>query len=475
MKKTKIIATLGPSSSGRAKLGKIAAAGMDAVRLNFSHGTHSEYTQIIKDVRAVAAGEGRPLAIIADIQGPKIRVGEVGPGGVSLSKSEMIKLSSLAVPRARRVEIKTIPVSYRKPGGVLSVGDKVLLDDGRLVIKVTRVLSDAEVQCRVIKGGTLKSRKGINLPGKDIDLPSLTPKDRKDIEFALAAGVDYLAQSFIRTAGDVIKLRKLAGRLTDRKVRIIAKIEKREAIENIDEIISEADAVMIARGDLGVEIAPERVPYWQKELIRKARSQARTVITATQMLESMIENPTPTRAEASDVANAVYDGTDCVMLSGETAVGKYPVAAVRTMNRITRTVERSLPGFHPGTAQPAKSVTRVISAAACEVADSMKARAIVTPTSSGTTAYEISKHRPKTPIIAISSDHDVVNQLSLAWGVLPGVVAPAKDTEDMFAKAIAAAVAAGLAGKGDMIVITAGVLVNVPGTTNLIKIHKIDV
>ena len=449
----------------------MAAAGMDAVRLNLSHGTHAEYAKSIENVRRVASEAGRPLAVIADIQGPKIRVGEVGRDGVFLSRSEKIILSS----QARKAEMKIIPVSYRKLGTILTVGDKVLLDDGRLAVKVTGVLSEDEAECTVVKGGTLKSRKGINLPAKNINLPSLTPKDRKDIEFALAAGVDYLAQSFIRTAGDVIKLRKLVGRLTDRKVRIIAKIEKREAIDNIGEIINEADAVMIARGDLGVEIAPEKVPYWQKEIIRKARAQAKTVITATQMLESMIENQTPTRAEASDVANAVYDGTDCVMLSAETAVGKYPIAAVRTMNKIARTVERSLSGFHDGSESPGEPVTRVISAAACEVADSLKAKAIVTPTSSGTTALEISKHRPKTPIIAISSDHDVVNQLSLAWGVLPGVVAPAKDTEDMFAKAIAAAVAAGLAGKGDMIVITAGVLVNVPGTTNLIKIHKIDV
>lgn len=470
MKKTKIIATLGPASSGMAELGRMAAAGMDAVRLNLSHGTHAEYTKAIENVRSVAAEAGRPLAVIADIQGPKIRVGDVGEDGVYLSRSERIILSS----RARKREEKTIPVSYRKLGGVLSVGDKVLLDDGRLVIKVTGVLSEVEVECSVVKGGALKSRKGINLPARDINLPSLTPKDRKDIEFALAAGVDYLAQSFIRTAGDVIKLRSLVGRLSDCKVRIIAKIEKREAIKNIDEIINEADAVMIARGDLGVEIAPERVPYWQKEIIKKARSQARTVITATQMLESMIENPTPTRAEASDVANAVYDGTDCVMLSAETAVGKYPTAAIRTMNKIARTVERSLSGFQDGNESPGKPVTRVISAAACEVADSLKAKAIVTPTSSGATALEISKHRPKTPIIAISSDKDVVNQLCLAWGVNPGVVAPARDTEDMFDKAIEAAGDSGLAAKGDMIVITAGVLVNVPGTTNLIKIHKMD-
>ena len=443
---------------------------MDAARLNFSHGTHDEYSRAIANVRAVANAVGRPLAVIADLQGPKIRVGEMPAGGVKLVRGQQVDLTARRETGSR----DSIPVAYGDLPNVVEKGSKILVDDGRIILKVMEVDRKGLVKCRVSTGGVLTSHKGVNFPGITIPAPSLTAKDEQDLEFALHAGVDYVALSFVRSAEDVNLLRDRMKKLSDRPAKIIAKIEKHEAIRCIGEIIDTTDAVMVARGDLGVEIPPERVPYWQKEIIRRATAQAKTVITATQMLESMINNPTPTRAEASDVANAVYDGTDAVMLSGETAVGRYPSRAVATMHRIARTVEASL-GSRPVAVQPAGgSVTNAISAAACDLAVSIDAKAIVTPTSSGTTALEVSKHRPPPPIVAVSSSPDVVNQLSLSWGVHPFLVPRARDTDDMFNQAISAARQSGFAQPGQKIIITAGVRVNVPGTTNLIKVHWME-
>jgi pyruvate kinase len=404
--------------------------------------------------------------VIAYLQGPKFRVGEMPPGGIKLVRGQQVALTPGRVAGSRGF----IPVTYSDLEKVVKTGSKVLLNDGRISLKVLRVEAGAAI-CRVTTGGLLESRKGVNFPGATISAPSLTAKDHQDLEFALQAGVDYVALSFVRSAADVEELRDIIKKSTDRPVKIIAKIEKREAIRNINSIIEAADAIMVARGDLGVEIAPERVPYWQKEIIQRAASRAKIVITATQMLESMIVNPMPTRAEASDVANAVYDGTDAVMLSGETAVGKYPLRAVTTMHRIAKTVEASLPRREVDHTPTGDTVTKAISAAACELASSLNAAAIVTPTSSGVTALEVAKHRPRAPVVAVSPSIDVVNQLALAWGVQPYLITPARDTDDMFSKAVAVARASGLAGSGNKVIITAGVRVNVPGTTNLIKVH----
>ena len=468
-RRTKIVATLGPATAGEMQIKALVEAGMDAARLNFSHGSHEEYARLLGIVRAVSAETGKPLAVIADLQGPKIRVGEMPPEGVRLMRGQQ-----LAVTPSRIVGSgEQVPIVYSGLDDIAQPGSRILIDDGRIVLKVLRK-EDGELVCRVVAGGVLTSRKGVNFPGATITAPSLTPKDRQDLEFALQTGADYVALSFVREAADIAQLRSLIDTISDRPVKIIAKIEKREAIRNIGAIIDAADAIMVARGDLGVEIAPERVPYWQKEIIRRATGNAKLVITATQMLESMIASPTPTRAEASDVANAVYDGTDAVMLSGETAIGKYPARAVATMHRIARTVEGSLASRAAGKQPSHGSVTRAISAAACEVAADLDVAAIVTPTSSGTTPVEVAKHRPRTPIVAVSPDMDVVNQLALAWGVKPQLIAPARDTDDTFTKAISAAESSGLAGPGQMIVITAGIRVNVPGTTNLIKVHWIE-
>lgn len=467
IRRTKIVATLGPATEGEQQIKALVEAGVDAVRLNFSHGSHSDYSRMIATIRAAAAEAGRPIAIIADLQGPKIRVGEMPGAGVELVRGQEVTLTTQRVTGTRDL----IPVNYPDLPAIVEKGSRVLLDDGRIALKVLN-LDGGDVICRVTAGGNLVSRKGVNLPGTRITAPSLTGKDLQDLEFSLQAAVDYIALSFVRTADDINELRSLIKSRTERTLKVIAKIEKHEAIRNITSIINAADAVMIARGDLGVEIAAERVPYWQKEIIRRSVAQAKTVITATEMLESMISRPIPTRAEASDVANAVYDGTDAVMLSGETAIGKYPARSVSTMNRIARTVESTIRRRGNTHLRSGKTVTDAISAATCELAQSLDAAAIVTPTSSGKTAMEVAKHRPAAPVLAVSSSRDVVNQLALVWGVQPYLVPPARDTDDMFAKAIESAGESGLADDGDEIVITAGVMVNVPGTTNLIKVHR---
>lgn len=468
-RRTKIIVTYGPAIQAESQLRRIIEAGANAVRLNLSHGTHNEYARAIASVRALAAEIGVPLAIIADLQGPKLRVGDMPDGGVELRKGKSVVLTS----RRIKGDDRNIPVSIAGLGEVLQPGKKVLLDDGRITLKVLD-LEGADVVCRVMMGGLLESRQGVNFPGIDMRAPSISSKDKQDLDFALQAGVDFVALSFISSAADIEELRHLIEKRTDRKVKIIAKIENQEAIRNIASIVESADVVMIARGDLGVEIPPERVPYWQKEIIKLCVSKARPVITATQMLESMIEEPVATRAEASDVANAIYDGSDAIMLSGETAIGRYPVRAVNTMHRIARTTEAAITSQPLPPVGPHGSVSDAISHAACEIAESLGAQAILTPTSSGSTALQVSRHRPIAPQVALCPDMDVVNQLSIAWGVTPFLISPARDTDDMFEKAISVTRESGIAQTGDEIVITAGVPVNVAGTTNLIRVQRLE-
>ena len=468
-RRTKIIVTFGPAIEADSQLRRVIEAGANAVRLNFSHGTHGEYAQAIARIRALAAEIGVPLAVIADLQGPKIRVGDMPAGGVDLRKGKTVVLTS----RRIKGNQDTIPVSFADLGSVLKPGKKVLLDDGRITLKVLGV-EGAEARCRVMMGGMLESRRGVNFPGIDVRAPSVSSKDKQDLDFALQAGVDFVALSFISNADDIAMLRELVSSRTDRRVKIIAKIENQEAIRNIASIIEAADAVMVARGDLGVEIPPERVPFWQKEIIKQCINKARPVITATQMLESMIQDPVPTRAEASDVANAIYDGTDAIMLSGETAIGRYPARAVSTMHRIARSTEASIRREQRHAGETQRTVSGAISHAACEIAESLRAQAILTPTSSGSTALQVSRQRTTVSQIALSPDKDVVNQLSIAWGVMPYLINPARDTDDMFTKAIAVTRDSGLAHTGDEIVITAGVPVNVAGTTNLIRVHRLD-
>ena len=496
MRRTKIIATLGPASSALDQVGLLIQAGMDAARVNFSHGTREEHAAQIAAVRDAAARSGREIAVIQDLQGPKIRVGRMQGGAVELVEGGEV----LLVPEGATLgTAEVLPISLLDLTEQAKSGDRVLLDDGRLRLRVLGAEGEA-VRCRVEQGGRLTDHKGVNLPGVALRVESLTAKDLEDLAFGAAQGVDYVALSFVRTAADVRRLRSELERLGSR-ARIIAKIEKQEALEAIDEIVSVADAIMVARGDLGVEIPAEEVPHWQKDIIRRCVRMARPVITATQMLESMIGSQAPTRAEASDVANAVYDGTSAVMLSGETAVGEYPVEAVATMDRICRTTEEHLatgafglalreegvaagwgplgavPSGCPADGDPgqlgAADVTEAIAWAACHLAESLGAAAILTPTQTGATAREVASFRPSAPIVAAAADAIVRRQLALVWGVVPVAVEPAPDTDSTLHAAVRAGVAAGLIRTDDLVVLTCGARPNEPGSTNLIEVQRV--
>ncbi len=478
-RRTRIVATLGPASDDHAVIEGMVAAGMDVARVNFSHGTHDDHARRIALVRRVAAGAGRPVAVLQDLQGPKIRVGTVEGGEVQLVTGECVELvSDDGTPGTSA----RLGVSLPSLAGQLSPGAVLLIDDGRVRLTVEAVSGDT-VTCRVEVGGPVRDHKGVNAPSTTLDVPTLTSKDLVDLAFGAQLGVDLVALSFVRTPEDITLLRGHLRSLGS-TARVVAKIEKHEALGQIDAIISEADAIMVARGDLGVEIPPEAVPRWQKTIIRKATARSRAVITATQMLESMTAAPTPTRAEASDVANAVYDGTTAVMLSGETAVGAYPVQTVATMARIIERVEADLFG-DPGAAlwepraadgcgpRTVPAATEAISRAACSLAEDLGATAILTPTRSGATARFVSRWRPRVPIIATTPSSEVLAQLCLEWGVVPLKVDEAADTENTIRAAVDASLGAGLLRRGDLAVVTCGSLVNVPGSTDIIKIERV--
>jgi pyruvate kinase len=464
-KRTKIIATIGPAASSSTTIAKLIRAGMDAARLNFSHGDWNDHTKRIRLIRQEAEKAGKQIAIIQDLQGPKLRVGMMKDDAVTLRRGDEVSLTTRKVLGTSQ----TIPVTYRRLTKDLKTGDAILLDDGRLEFKVIKK-SAGDLQCKVIRGGMLRSHKGVNLPGANLSLPSLSHKDKADLRFGIARGVDYIALSFVRTAND-INATRLFLKAHGADIPIIAKIEKAEAIQNLDEIIAAADGIMVARGDLGVEMSPEQVPLLQKKIIEACNRAEKPVITATQMLESMIENPQPTRAEASDVANAILDGTDCVMLSGETAVGKYPVQAVEVMARIAVQAETSLSPIPPDRhiSGPDESVAH----AACRAAEEQQAQAIVTFTQSGSTALLVSKHRPRMRIIAPTPFEHVARKISLYWGVTPVILKPRKTTDDMITSVERIMLRKKLARQHDLIVITAGVPIGVAGSTNMMKIHRV--
>ncbi|MEK6699204.1 MAG: pyruvate kinase [Nitrospirota bacterium] len=464
-KRTKIIATIGPSSSSSTVIAKLIRAGMDAARLNFSHGERQDHINRIRLIRREAAKAGKQIAIIQDLQGPKLRVGVMQNDGVTLKRGDAIAVTTQkAVGTSRKISI-----TYSRLAKDLGPGGRILLDDGRLELKVLRRAGNGLV-CTVTRGGVLRSRKGVNLPGARLVIPSLTQKDKEDIIFGMEHGVDYVALSFVRTADDIRHARRFLHALGG-DAPIIAKIEKPEAIENLDAIISAADGVMVARGDLGVEMSPEQVPLLQKKIIHACNRAEKPVITATQMLESMIENPQPTRAEASDVANAILDGTDCVMLSGETAMGKYPVQAVAVMARIAEQAETSIV---PRPADPhIADIGESVAHAACRAAEEQRAAAIVTFTQSGTTALLVSKHRPAADIIAPTPFERVARKMSLYWGVTPIILKTRQTTDDMIASVEREMLGQKLAKAHDLIVITAGVPVGVAGSTNTMKIHRV--
>ena len=470
MPRTKIVCTLGPASQSEEVIREMIRAGMDVARINFSHGDRETHVRNIALVRRLAEEEGKVVAVMQDLQGPKVRVGEFEKGAAILKAGQTFTLTTRQVLGNE----KEVTALYPRLPQEVQPGDRILLDDGLLDLEVVET-TDTDVRCRVVTGGTLRSRKGITLPHSTLSLPSLTEKDKEDLAVGVENEVDYVALSFVRRAADILELKQLlAEHGTD--IPIIAKIEKHEGVTNFDEILDVSDGIMVARGDLGVETPAEMVPIYQKMIIKKCNQVGKPVITATQMLDSMIHHPRPTRAEASDVANAILDGTDALMLSGETAVGKYPVEAVRTMAKIALTTERNLAWgewAHGPISEGSFTPTEAISQATCEIAAELSAKAIITSTMSGYTARMVARHRPATPIIAVTPNPRTYRRLALVWGVYPLMVQEFTNTDEMMATAVQAALERGLVEQGDIVVITAGVPMGGPGKTNMIKIHVV--
>ena len=462
-RRTKIVATIGPASGRKETIRALVDAGMTGARLNFSHGTREQHADWARLVREVQEEVRRPIALIADLQGPKLRVGDI-EGTLTLARGEEI-----VVAGGKQPENGVLPVSPSVIGEVLRPGHEVLIDDGHVRLLV-RDVRQGRAACTVVVGGDITAHKGVNLPGVPIPIPALTRKDTDDLEFALGLGVDYVALSFVRSAADVRDLRALIAQ-HDSHAHVIAKVEKSEAIDALDEILQESDAVMVARGDLGVEIGPASVPLLQKRIIQRALDHGKTVITATQMLESMLHQPEPTRAEASDVANAVLDGTSAVMLSGETAVGRYPVSAVETMARIACAVEPHM-GYRHELPEAAENPTigQAMSNGACDLAEALGAKAILVPTSSGKTASAVARLRPRRPVLGLTHNRYALQQMAIEWGVTPIVIDQSDDLEQVWQKSLDAARESGLVSSGDRVVLTAGTAVNMPGSTNVIKV-----
>jgi pyruvate kinase len=469
LRRTKIVATIGPATRDPQVLRSLIEAGATTLRLNFSHGTHEDHQASIRLIRQLSFELNQPVGILQDLQGPKIRLGRFEHGSVELQKGDLFTLTSREV-----VGTKTISsVTYDLLADEVPAGSTILLDDGRVEMRVEAVdREQRELHCRVVVGGVLSNSKGVNFPGVYLSIKALTEKDRRDLMFGLNQGVDWVALSFVRNPQDVLEIKELIAN-AGKQVPVIVKIEKHEAIEQMEAILSLSDGVMVARGDLGVELPAEEVPILQKRLIQTANRLGIPVITATQMLDSMVSNPRPTRAEVSDVANAILDGTDAVMLSNETAVGKFPVEAVATMARIAVRAEQE-PSSRMGDSQTgARSIPNAISQAVGRIAAQLNAAAIMTLTKTGATARNVSKFRPQTPILAITPHVDVGRQLQLVWGVRPLLVLDLPSTTQTFHAAMNVAQEKGLLNEGDLVVMTAGTLQGVSGSTDLIKVDVV--
>jgi pyruvate kinase len=464
MRHTKIIATIGPASDMPEVLDALLAC-IDVARLNASHATPEELDVRFRAIRASAARVGRDVAVMLDLPGPKLRVGGMVDGTVLKAGARFDLDLAPCVG-----DVTHACVSHPRLAEDVRAGDAILLDDGRIQLRVSEVAS-GRVITTVETGGPLGSNKGVNVPGVTLGVESISDVDRAALAWGLAAGVDMVAQSFVRSAEDIVKMREIMG---DSNLPLVVKVEKHEAVERLDEIVAAADVVMVARGDLGVETSPESVPVVQRRLIAACRLAGKPVIVATQMLESMVTSPRPTRAEASDVATAIFQGADAVMLSGETAIGQHPVEATAVMERIAVTAEASM-DFHFVETDDRRSigVTEAVSAAACELAYDLGAGAIVSATQSGATARAVARNRPGAPIVAVTSSDAVARQLRVVWGVVPEVVRPSETIEDMMDSAMRAALASRVVCSGDLVVITAGVGLNRPGTTDLIQVHAL--
>ncbi|HWP82156.1 MAG TPA: pyruvate kinase [Bacteroidota bacterium] len=472
---TKIICTIGPASDHVDVLVQLIEAGMDVARLNFSHGSHEEHRKVIENVKEASRRTGEHITLLQDLSGPKIRIGTLKDKTVELKTGGKLSITIDDIPGTA----EKISTTYKLLPNDVKPGDTILLDDGKMKLQVVG-RSAREVECVVVNGGVLSEKKGMNLPGVRTSISSFTEKDVEDLKFGLANGIDYVALSFVRTADDIRQLREVIIREVQKGIRvpIVAKIEKPEAVDAIDSIIDEADVIMVARGDLGVELPPEDVPPVQKMIVKKCNEAGKPVIIATQMLESMIENPRPTRAEANDVANAVLDGADCVMLSGETSVGKYPVEAVRTMDRIIQRAEgqRSDSLNIEDVREEGEEMFNAVARAACVIARQVKARAIVPITHSGATAMRISKYRPLARIVAVTARDRILRRLNLVWGVR-GIVIPDFDrsaTDVAFKQIKDKLLESGYVSKGDYVVFTAGIPLMSKGTTNTVKVEIVE-
>ena len=470
MPRAKIVCTLGPASSTPERIGELIDAGMSVARLNFSHGSHDDHARILQIVRAEAERRGKAIAALLDLQGPKIRIGKITGGQIELRPGSELTITTEDVLGTD----KRVSTTYASLPRDVKIGDQILLDDGYLALAVTSV-SDHEVKTVVVTGGILKNNKGINLPGVDVSAPALSDKDRQDIGFGLRHGVDYVALSFVRRPEDVLEAKRLLT-VDQVSIPVIAKIEKPQALDRLGDIIDAADGVMVARGDLGVELGPEKVPLWQKRIIEETNKRGKIVITATQMLESMITAPRPTRAEASDVANAVLDATDALMLSGETASGLYPADAVKTMARIIDEIERSayyranveVPDLQ--LAVPANAIAH----AAMTAARAMKIKTIVAVSESGGAARLVSEYRPDSQIVCLTTNEVSFRRLALIWGVTPVLISPAATTEELIDRVEATMIERNLALPGENVLITMAVPVGAGLQTNVLKIHQIQ-
>ncbi|HMY08177.1 MAG: pyruvate kinase [Nocardioidaceae bacterium] len=466
MRKAKIVCTLGPASSSKEQIRRLIDAGMDVARLNMSHGTHEDHAQTYQNVREASDESGHGVGILADLQGPKIRLGSFADGSTTLTRDQALTITTRDVLGNRDL----VPTTYAGLPNDVQAGDPILIDDGRIRLRVTGV-EGTEVHTKVIVPGRVSDHKGINLPGVAVSVPALSAKDEDDLRFALGLSADFVALSFVRSADDVLDVRRIMDEV-GKRLPVIAKIEKPQAVENLDEVIAAFDGVMVARGDLGVEIPLERVPVIQKRIVFRARRMAKPVIVATQMLDSMISQPAPTRAEASDVANAVLDGTDAVMLSGETSVGRYPVETVATMTRIIESTEES--GFydiHPIDWQP-KTRGGVIAKAAAEVAERVGAKYLVAFTASGDSARRLARYHSDVPVLAFTPNQHVRSQLALTWGVETFLTESPASTDAMVRQVDEELLKIGRVAEGDAVVIIAGSPPGIPGSTNALRIHR---
>ena len=469
MRKTKIICTLGPATDSDDILRQLFISGMNVARMNFSHGSLDEHKKRVDQFKNIRDELGSPVGLLLDTRGPEIRIKQFEHSEVELKPGAVFTITTRDIPGTEQA----VSVAYDGFPSIVKKGMVILLDDGLIAMKVTGTKQD-EVTCEVVNGGVLSNNKKINIPGAANHLPFITNKDRDDLKFGVENDFDFIAASFVRNAADIKDLRETVRKLGGEKIKFISKIEIREGVQNIDEIISISDGIMIARGDMGVEIPFEELPSIQKMIIKKCYNAGKPVITATQMLDSMIRNPRPTRAEITDVANAIYDGTSAIMLSGETSVGKYPVESLLTMSKIAVQTEGDIDyvhRFNEDHAAVSRNVTNAVSRAACDTAHILGAAAIVSVTKSGHTANMVSRYRPACPILATTASTKVFNQLSLSWGVHPDITERKNSTDDVFQQAVSKATDSGLVKNGDLIVITGGMIADVSGTTNMIKVH----